>query len=173
MEIKQLFGLPAHPLLVHVPIVLIPLAAIGAIALVIVPSWRPRFGWVLVGITAVALAGVQLAMSSGEGLEPHVERSRILHRHTEMAETMRPLAVGLFVVVLALVWLDAHRRRAGAEADARPVTSKRALQVVGAAVVVLSVLSTVRLVQIGHNGARASWDDVKMTSPGHSDGDED
>ena len=31
MELEKLFGLPAHPLLVHIPVVLVPLAAIIAI----------------------------------------------------------------------------------------------------------------------------------------------
>jgi hypothetical protein len=29
MEIDQLFGLPAHPLIVHIPVVLLPIAAIA------------------------------------------------------------------------------------------------------------------------------------------------
>lgn len=29
MEISKLFGLPAHPLIVHLPVVLLPIAAIG------------------------------------------------------------------------------------------------------------------------------------------------
>lgn len=39
MELNNLFGLPAHPLLVHLPVVMVPLAAIGALVLAI----RPRF----------------------------------------------------------------------------------------------------------------------------------
>jgi len=164
MELKKLFGLPAHPLVVHLPIVLIPLAAVGAIAIAVRPAWRARFGWVLVGLAGISLVGVQLAMSSGEGLEDHVERSQALHTHTHMAESMRPLAALFFLGLLALVWFD-HRRR-----DAK---SQRLLQVLAAVVVLLSLATTARLVQVGHNGAKATWADVKLEGGESHEGDGD
>jgi hypothetical protein len=45
-----LFGLPAHPLLVHMPIVLIPLAAIGVVVMLIKPAWHQRYRWVVLGM---------------------------------------------------------------------------------------------------------------------------
>jgi hypothetical protein len=45
MKITNVFGLPAHPLLVHAVVVLVPLVAIGAIAAVLWPSLRTRIGW--------------------------------------------------------------------------------------------------------------------------------
>ena len=159
MEIRTLFGLPAHPLIVHVPIVLIPLVAIGAVAMVAVPAWRHRFGWIVVVLAGIALVGVQLAIGSGEALEHHVERSAALHVHTELASSLRPLALFLFVVVLALMVIDRLRHR-GASADSAAL--RYAVPVVSVLVVLASLFSTVRLVQIGHNGARASWGEVKM-----------
>ncbi|MEA3056097.1 MAG: hypothetical protein QOD30_1529 [Actinomycetota bacterium] len=168
MDITKLFGLPAHPLLVHIPIVLVPMVAAGGIALVAVPSWRARFGTLLVVLAGVALVGVQLALSSGEGLEPHVERSSILHRHTEMADSMRPLALGLFLVTLAFVVLDARRRNADASSGASAL--RLPMAVAGGLVVLLGVVSSVRLAQVGHNGARASWHDVDLTSQHRGEG---
>ena len=40
MEIENLFGLPAHPLIVHGAVVLVPLAAIGTILIVASRSLR-------------------------------------------------------------------------------------------------------------------------------------
>ena len=40
----QLFDLPAHPLLIHAPIVLLPIAAILTIVLAFKPAWRRRAG---------------------------------------------------------------------------------------------------------------------------------
>ena len=57
MEIDKLFGLPAHPLLVHVPVVLVPLAALMAIAFAIRPAWLDRFGWWLVAVSGVGAVG--------------------------------------------------------------------------------------------------------------------
>ena len=172
MEITKLFGLPAHPLLVHAPIVLVPLAALVAIALVVVPGWRARFGWAFVGLTGLALAGVQLAMASGEGLEEHVEETRVLERHTEMASSMRPLAVALFVVAVAFVWFDGRRRSAGA-ADANAKRDLPIVPVLAVLLVLVSVAATARLAQVGHNGAKASWEDVPLDRSREHDEDDD
>lgn len=169
MEIKTLFGLPAHPLIVHVPIVLIPLVAVGAVAMVAVPRWRPRFGWIVVVLAGIALVGVQLAIDSGQALEDHVERSRALHVHAELASSLRPLTLLLFVVVLALMLVD-HQHQRGATADAGAL--RWAVPVVSVLVVIVSLVSTVRLVQIGHNGARASWGEVKMDAAHSREGGE-
>jgi uncharacterized membrane protein len=175
VEIKTLFGLPAHPLIVHVPIVLIPLVAVGAIAIAVVPRWRARIGWLLVVLAGVALVGVQLAIGSGESLEDHVERSHALHEHTELATSLRPLALFLLVALAALMLLD--RRRQRGEAEPGPRMPSWAMPAMSVVVVVASLLSTVRLVQIGHNGARASWGDVKLdhahSQGGDRDGDRD
>ena len=37
MEIDDLFGIPAHPLVVHAAVVLLPLAAIGTVIVAAIP----------------------------------------------------------------------------------------------------------------------------------------
>ena len=49
----EIAGLPLHPLVVHFAVVLLPLGALGLIALVAVPRWADRFAWPTLG----ALAG--------------------------------------------------------------------------------------------------------------------
>jgi xanthine/uracil permease len=163
MEISKLFGLPAHPLLVHIPIVLIPLAALGTLALAVVPRWRRGFGPLIVGLAAVALIGVQLALGSGEALEHHVGKSAILHRHTELADSLRPLMLLFLVLLAAFVLIDRKR----------PKWATNSVLVVMAVASVLSGgVTTARLAQIGHNGARATWHDTDMTSKSRrADGD--
>src|SRR4051794_39308686 len=92
MEIQSLFGLPAHPLLVHVPVVLVPLAAIGAVMLVVRRSWIQRFGWAVAAIAGVGWLGTLLAASSGEELVGQVDRSPSLHRHAELGSNARLFA---------------------------------------------------------------------------------
>ena len=65
----KLFGLPAHPLLVHVPVVMVPLAALGAIAIVVRPRWRRSAGPIVLALAFVGGLGTQLAMMSGEDLQ--------------------------------------------------------------------------------------------------------
>ena len=64
----KLFDLPAHPLLVHAPVVLLPIAAILMVMFAVKPAWRLAAGWwplCLVGVTVVLLLG---AKESGEAL---------------------------------------------------------------------------------------------------------
>ena len=51
-------GLPAHPLFLHVPVILIPVAGLAALALAARPSWWTRHGvWVtLVAVVALGRA---------------------------------------------------------------------------------------------------------------------
>jgi len=163
VELKTLLGLPAHPLLVHVPVVLIPLVAMGTVVIVALPSWRPVLGWVLVALAGAAVVGVQLSMGSGEALEDHVERSYWLHRHTELADSMRPLALVLFVLVLAFVLVDQHRRRSSTSPTD---LARRATPVLAVLMVLAGAVTSARIVQVGHYGAKASWHEVDMSSSG-------
>jgi uncharacterized membrane protein len=56
-----LFGLPAHPLLVHIPIVLLPLAAIGVIVMLIKPAWHRRYRWIVLAMGIVGALGAAFA----------------------------------------------------------------------------------------------------------------
>ncbi len=66
IEIRSLFGLPAHPLLLHAPVVLIPLLGIAAIALVIRRDWLTRYGVALAIGAIVTLGATNLAVGAGE-----------------------------------------------------------------------------------------------------------
>ena len=62
-------GLPAHPLLVHAVVVLIPLAALGAIAVAIRPRWNRAYA-PLVAFGAIGAALIAtVAKAAGEQLE--------------------------------------------------------------------------------------------------------
>ena len=50
--LDSLFGLPAHPLLVHGAVVLVPLAALGTIVIAFWPAARERIGWITAGEVA-------------------------------------------------------------------------------------------------------------------------
>jgi hypothetical protein len=88
-----------------------------------------------------------------------VARSHALHEHTELATSLRPLALLLFAALLGLMLLEHFRRRREGRSTTVP---SWVMPLVSAVVSVASLLSTVRLAQIGHNGARASWGDVKL-----------
>jgi Predicted membrane protein (DUF2231) len=112
VRISSIFGVPAHPLLVHIPIVLLPLAGVGAIAMAFSARLRARIGWIVVVLTAVAFVGIHFAVESGESLEDHVDRTAALSEHTSLAESMQALSFVFLVVVVGLMALDWWTRRA-------------------------------------------------------------
>ncbi|MEU7841352.1 DUF2231 domain-containing protein [Micromonospora sp. NPDC049114] len=157
-------GLPLHPLVVHAVVVLLPLAALGVVALAVRPSWRGRYGGLVVLITALATAAIPLATSSGESLEHRVGDPG---EHAELGDTLLWFAIPLLVAAVALFWL--HRR------DTRPGDSRRtprALAVVVAVLaVVVAVANLVQVYRVGDSGAKAVWGNTPAASAGHGDDD--
>jgi hypothetical protein len=172
VEITKLFGLPAHPLIVHVPIVLLPLCAAGVIAMAVSAGMRDRIGWIVVALTGIALVGVQLAMDSGEPLREGVPHTAALRDHIHLADTVRPLAALLFGGVVVIMLLH-HRAKRGSDAGRSNVLDAPWLRIAAvAATVVVALVTTVQLARVGHNGARATWQKVKVETE-HGAGDED
>jgi uncharacterized membrane protein len=164
MEIEELLGLPAHPLLVHLPVVLVPLAALGVVAMAIRPAWLKTIGWAVAGVAGTGFLGALVASGSGEALEDDLVASGqtiggTLSDHAEMGETA-PWVAGLFFA-LALAWVVFAwwRRRTGEE---QAVAKVRKPGVVGAVLMVLALLSgaaaTIAVVRTGHSGAESVWE---------------
>jgi uncharacterized membrane protein len=163
MTPTKVFGLPAHPLFVHVPVVLIPLVAIGAIAMACSARVRERFGWLVLAFAVVAGVSTQLAIDSGQALRRHVPRSAALDRHVHIAESIRPLILLLFLVALAVMLADRRARGSWPFAGREP---KRPGRLGAAALIVVTIVvgvgTTVRLFQIGDSGAKATWQRVHL-----------
>jgi len=168
MRIEKFAGLPAHPLFVHLPVVLIPLVAIGAVAMACSARVRDRLGWVVLGLAVVAGLSTQLAIGSGQALQDSVQKSSALDRHVAIAESIRPLALLLFLVALGVMLVDRRTRgawpfRTGARPDALPAAARVGLV---ALMIVVSVATCVRLYQIGDTGAKATWQNTKVERGG-------
>lgn len=138
--------LPAHPLVVHAPVVLVPLVAGGLVAFFLVPSWRRLLGPVLVALAAVAAGSAILAVASGEALGDALNRGDELAAHRGYGERARLLTVLLATATGGLVLYD--RRRGRPERWLRRATAAVAIVAVGA---VASVFLT------GHTGAQLAW----------------
>lgn len=163
MDIKTLFGLPAHPLLVHIPIVLIPLVAIGGIAIAVSPRMRERFGILTLVLAVVAFIGTWLASQSGEALTDSVRRSAALHQHIDLAGKMKYLALLLLAAVFGILLFD----RLTKQGRKFPAATNAVAIVL---MIVIAVGSTGWLVAIGHNGAQATWQNVHVKSGGGDQG---
>lgn len=172
-------GLPAHALLVHAVVVLIPLSAALLVLVALWPAARRRLSLLTAILAALALISVPLTTNAGEWLERHVPRTTLVRTHTQLGDTMLPWAIALFLLAAAVAIRDVLRSRATTSASvplnstesadssitAAPVRTNTEgpagrITTVGLAVlcVAVAVGSVVTVYRIGESGARAAWD---------------
>ena len=157
MEIDTLFGLPAHPLVVHAAVVLLPIAAIALVVVAAIPRARRVYGPIVLGVAIAATIAVGLAQGSGESLEDSVQETELVEEHTEQGETVLPWAIGV-TVVSALVAAEPYTRKRLDSLSPRLPRIVTAV-LVGASLVV-GVGATWTVIDVGHSGATSVWNDV-------------
>ena len=150
-------GLPAHPLIVHAVVVLLPLAAMGVFVLALVPRSRSAYGPLVLIVTTVAVAMVPLATQSGEGLQESVRETAAVAKHAEIGSTAPFFAAPLLVMAAALWWLGWRAKRG------TPVGKGFALAITIASVVI-SIAVGIQIARIGHSGAESVWGNVGTSS---------
>ena len=161
--------LPSHPLIVHIPVVLLPLAAFAAVLYVARPRWRVWSRWWLAGFALVGCVGAWAAKQSGEHLR---DRLRVdVDRHAGFGENAFRWSLAL-VVVVAACWIldelrDRHAVRAAtnADSDESGAVSERG-QVAGlrytawalyALLILVAAVVVAYVVAAGHSGAHMVW----------------
>lgn len=151
---ESIGGLPAHPLFVHAPVVLMPLAAIATIVLALRPQWRRRSGVVLPIAAVAILVLTQLTISSGDAFDEIVGDRVDTTDHRALALTTRWFIVMFAVGAIATAALDRWRDRSAPQWLTALHGLAIGVSVVGAA------LATVWMVRTGDEGARLVWDGV-------------
>lgn len=155
------FGLPAHPLIVHATVVIVPTAAVAVLLAAVWPRFRRWAGWGPLALGAAAVALVPLSTSSGEGLERQLPHADLIEKHAHLADGLLPWVIALLVGAAALFWT---RRREGvgrAPGVGGAQSFPRWVAVVIVVVIVVAAAGTlVEVVRIGHSGATAAWSDV-------------
>jgi len=167
-DLVTIFGIPAHPLLVHAVVVLLPLAAVGAAALAVRPSWRQRYAWPVLGLTLAGVGSVPLAQKAGEQLQAKLALpdNQLITRHADLGNDLLPFALGFGVAVVLLLMagrLADRERTAAAESPEIPKTWRRIAIAMSVLVVLAGIASTVQTVRIGHSGATAVWGGVGVS----------
>jgi hypothetical protein len=152
IKVDQIFGLPAHPLFIHVPVILIPLVALSAIALAVRPVWRRRYGVALGAVSVVTLGSTMLSVGAGQKFREvrearGIPSSPTLRDHYHSADQLRIIVVVLTALVLATVFADRRRILVG----------HWARNVLLVLVVVFAGLSTFSVIRTGHLGAKSVW----------------
>src|SRR5688500_10920824 len=93
IEIEELFGLPAHPLLVHAVVVFLPVAAVATLLCAAVPRLRRSYAPLALALSLAATLAVVLAQGSGEELEHKVDDTELVDEHTGEGERVLPWAI--------------------------------------------------------------------------------
>ncbi|SDL34288.1 hypothetical protein SAMN04488074_110185 [Lentzea albidocapillata subsp. violacea] len=157
-------GIPLHPLLVHAVVALLPLAALSSVAIALVPAWRRRYAWPVLGVTLAGVAAVPVAKQTGEDFQAALQNNGVqnpaIQIHADLGTTLLPIALGFGVAVIALLVAG---RLADRERQAEAPTTKtwRVLSVVvSVLVVLLAIGTTVQTVRAGHSGSEAVWSGV-------------
>ena len=142
-------GLPAHPVIVHGIVVLVPLLSLFVIVALFIPPLLAKSHLWVIGGYGVLAAGAVAAKKSGEQLAEIVEMPE---QHQQFGTLLVPIVIALFVA-FALLSLFAV------------VAPKRVLAVVLAIVVgVLGGTSIPLTIIVGHSGAESVWGKVLPAS---------
>lgn len=139
----DVFGLPLHPLVVHAAVMLVPMAALGALLVVASARLRDRYGW-LVAILAAAGAGAAItARLTGEALAAQLGVGDLVATHRSFGTLVPYPAVALALSLPAALLLKPR--------------SRTAWLVAAGLSLVAALAGLVLIVLTGHSGAVAVW----------------
>jgi len=142
-------GLPVHALVVHAVVVLVPLSALGVVAISLVPRWRERYGVLVLLLSTAALVMVPVATQSGDRLEDRIDASGVVARqieeHREIAGLVLWPTLAMWVLAAVLVLLTRQKR------------GGTAVRLVAGLAVVAALLAGAAVVRAGHLGSTAVW----------------
>jgi len=148
-------GIPAHPLVVHAAVVLVPLGALFAAAYALWPQrrWQTRTPAAVLAIAAAL--SVQLATLTGGQLKDHLHETTLIHTHEEYAGYLQAAMWVLAALMVVAWWALPHENplpdqdhRSGVRSLAWPLT---------VLVPICSIAVLVLVVMTGDAGARAVW----------------
>lgn len=162
----KILGLPAHPLLVHAAVILVPLAAVAIAAIGWKAEWRRAY---LLPVMLLALSGgvfAFLAKTSGEPVEKLVRTAANTQGaarprfgdHPEQGDTAMFFAIVLALAAVAFWAIERWGKRWNLPSWA-PMAAY-------AAVLIPAALATLTMFVAGHSGAQLVWKDVGSFAAG-------
>ncbi len=147
----EILGLPLHPLILHVPVVLVPLVALGGIVISLLRWARERYAsLVMVGAFGAAVSTF-ITQVAGQNLYNSLpQRTAAVEYHASIGGQLLLwtilLFVGTVVIVLAQRMIKQENPRG------------RIALISGAVITIaMAIVSTVQIMRIGHAGAVAVW----------------
>jgi uncharacterized membrane protein len=173
-------GLPAHPLFVHVPVVLIPTTVMAAVVFMFKREWFSRYGIALAVVSIVAMSSVFLAMQAGAALRGKLnlqgEAAKLISEHSQAAHI---LAIVYVLFTATLIVTFAAQRISGDMPTGVGIvdgllSSKSMFAALRIVLVLLSIVAGYMCFRTGDLGAKAVWQGRIQAAhsgfPGGSDG---
>jgi hypothetical protein len=157
-------GLPAHPLFVHVPVVLIPSTVVAAVVFVLKREWFARYGIALALVSIVAMSSIFLTMQAGAALRDELDlqgpAAKLISEHAQAAHI---LAIVYVVFTATLIVTFASLRISGGRPTGLAIVDNllsprwmlTGLRVV---LVLLSIGAGYMVFRTGDLGAKAVWE---------------
>jgi hypothetical protein len=156
-------GLPAHPLFVHVPVVLIPTTIVAAIVFVVKPEWLVRYGIALALVSIAAMSSIFVTMQAGAALrgELHLRghAATLISEHSQAAHI---LAIVYVVFTATLILTFAAQRISGGRPTGLGIvdgllSAKSILVALRVVLVLVSLGGGYMVFRTGDLGAKAVW----------------
>ena len=157
-------GLPAHPLFVHVPVVLIPTTIVAAIVFTFRSDWFARYGIALALVSIAAMSSVFITMQAGAALRSALNlqgpAAKLISEHSRAAHI---LAVVYVVFTATLIVTFASRRISGGMPTGlaivdRLLAPRSIFTALRVALVLLSIGAGYMVFRTGDLGAKAVWE---------------
>jgi hypothetical protein len=156
-------GLPAHPLFVHVPVILIPTTIVAAIVFMVKPQWLSRYGIALALVSIVAMSSIFLTMQAGAALRSALnlqgEAAKLISEHSQAAHI---LAIVYVVFTATLIVTFASQRISSGMPTGLGIvdellSSRAVFNVLRVALVILAIVGGYMCFRTGDLGAKAVW----------------
>ncbi|OBH80794.1 DUF2231 domain-containing protein [Mycobacterium scrofulaceum] len=145
-------GLPAHALLLHFVVVLVPLTAVLEIVCVFWPTARrgPLL-WLALLFAVATMVLTPITVDAGEWLyDLRAKPDAILQKHATLGETMTYFAAALLAAALVLVVMRVIERRS----DKSRVVVRATIAIL---VLAVAISSMVQIYRVGDAGAQSVW----------------
>lgn len=156
-------NLPAHPLFVHVPVILIPTTVVAAVVFMVRADWFSRYAIALSAVAIIAMSSIFITMQAGAALRGELSlqgpAANLIAQHSQAAHILAVVYV-LFTAVV-IVTFAAQRISGGmptglgvVDRVLSPPAIFSALRVV---LVLVSIGAGYMCFRTGDLGAKAVW----------------
>ena len=172
---QTMFGLPTHILLLHIVVVLLPVAASATAAVALSSRFRHRWGLGTVCATFLVTLFVPLTAQSGGSLAARLPNNAAIARHANAGRQVVFWAAAFGICLFAVVAVDLIRRAAASPAaltaseawatrhllarwrDDTPGWTAAAFRVAQVLALATAIGVTIMVIRAGHTGAQAVW----------------